>query len=273
MTFAELQAAFQRAVMTGEDAVLGLIPDGAHEKKDVLLGVYRDAYVLRLVEVMQSDHELLRSYVGDDEFAAMGRAYVAAHPSDQPNARWFSRHLPAFLARAEPYKNHPQLAELALLEKTLNDAFDAPDAPMAGVPELAAIPPEEWEGLAFTPHPSAKRLDFETNAAAIWAALKAEADPPDAARPEPLEKILVWRDETPMFRVLEPEEAMMWDEAAKGVRFGVLCEMLATYDDPDGAAARAAQYLAGWLMSGAITRVAAGAAGKARKRRSAKSRL
>ena len=33
---------------------------------------------------------------------------------------------------------------------------------------------------------------------------------------------------------------MMWDEAANGIPFGVLCEMLATYDDPDGAAGRGA---------------------------------
>jgi hypothetical protein len=33
---------------------------------------------------------------------------------------------------------------------------------------------------------------------------------------------------------------MMWDEAANGIPFGVLCEMLATYDDPDSAAGRGA---------------------------------
>jgi hypothetical protein len=43
------------------------------------------------------------------------------------------------------------------------------------------------------------------------------------------------------------EEAMMWIEASRGARFGVLCEMLATFDDPDGAALRAAGYLQGWL--------------------------
>ncbi len=46
---------------------------------------------------------------------------------------------------------------------------------------------------------------------------------------------------------------MLWDEAANGVRFGMLCEMAATYDDPDGAAARAAGYLQGWIASGLLT--------------------
>ncbi len=62
-----------------------------------------------------------------------------------------------------------------------------------------------------------------------------------------------------MFRELSTEEAMMWDEAAKGIPFDVLCEMLATYDDPDGAAARGAGYLHGWITSGLLADVSAGA--------------
>jgi hypothetical protein len=48
---------------------------------------------------------------------------------------------------------------------------------------------------------------------------------------------------------------MMWDEAANGIAFGVLCTMLATYDGPDGAAARAASYLHGWVTAGLLTGV------------------
>lgn len=255
MTFAELQAAFQRAVMAGDDSVLGLIPDGAREGKEILLGVYRNAYVGRLVEVMQNDHEMVRTYLGDGAFNEMAQAYIAAHPSDQPNARWFSRHLPDFLKRTKPFSDRPHLSELALLEKTLADAFDALDAPVVTIAELAAIPPESWGDLCFATHPSAARLDFHTNAVAIWLALKEEATPPEYAPLEDEENLLVWRGESsPMFRTLGAEEAMMWDEAAKGVRFAVLCELLATYDDPENAATRAAQYLAGWLQSGAVTK-------------------
>jgi hypothetical protein len=56
-----------------------------------------------------------------------------------------------------------------------------------------------------------------------------------------------------MVRALSPEEAMMWDEAAKGVPFGRLCELAAVYDDPDTAPLRAAQHLKGWIGSGALS--------------------
>jgi hypothetical protein len=51
---------------------------------------------------------------------------------------------------------------------------------------------------------------------------------------------------------------MMWDEAAAGIPFGVLCSMLATYAEPDGAAARGAGYLHGWITSGLLAGVSSG---------------
>ena len=44
----------------------------------------------------------------------------------------------------------------------------------------------------------------------------------------------------------------MWAEAAKGVRFGILCEMVATFGGEDGAELRAATYLKTWLDTGLL---------------------
>jgi hypothetical protein len=48
---------------------------------------------------------------------------------------------------------------------------------------------------------------------------------------------------------------MMWVEAGKGVRFADLCTMLAVYNDPRSAPARAAGFLKTWLDAGLLTRV------------------
>jgi hypothetical protein len=190
----------------------------------------------------------------------MGHAYVKARPSEHPNLRWFSQGLPDFLKSAEPYSNHPVLSDLAALEKTLNDAFDAKEGPVVDLSDMAGFSPEAWPDLEFVPHPSTTRLDLVTNASAVWLALKNEETPPDAAVLEEPARLLIWRqDTTPMFRELSAEEAMMWDEAANGVPFGVLCEMLATYDDPDGAAARGAGYLHGWITAQLLTGASVGA--------------
>jgi hypothetical protein len=256
--FARQQGEFQRAILTGDDSVFSEILDSPKEKRETLFGVYRFAYGSRLVEAMSTEHELLHAYLGDEMFGEMGRAYVEARPSEHPNLRWFSQGLPEFLKSNAPYNNYPVLSDLAALEKALNDAFDGKDAPVVALSDLAGFAPEVWNDLKFIAHPTAARLDLATNASAIWLAMKNEENPPDAeVMAEPC-RMLVWRqDMTPMFRELSVEEAMMWDEAAIGIPFGVLCSMLATYDDPDGAAARGAGYLHGWVTSGLLAGVTA----------------
>jgi hypothetical protein len=256
--FARQQDEFQRAILTGDDSVLAEILDSPKEKRETLFGVYRYAYGSRLVEAMGNDHELLHAYLGDEMFDEMGHAYVKARPSQHPNLRWFSQGLPEFLKSAEPYSDYPVLSDLASLEKALNDAFDGEDAPTLGLADLAGFAPEVWNDLRFSAHPTVARLDLSTNASAIWLALKNDESPPDAELLAEPSRLLIWRqDVTPMFRELSAEEAMMWDEAARKIPFGVLCAMLATYDDPDGAAARGAGYLHGWVTSGLLAGVTA----------------
>lgn len=259
MRLSDIQNAFQNALLAGDDAILASLPDGAREPREVLLGVYRDAYVLRLAEFLRNDHALLHAYLGDAAFDEMARAYIAAHPSRTRNARWFGARLPAFLAATTPYREHRHIAELAALEKALNDAFDAVDAPVVTLADVAPIPPDLWSRLKLEPHPSTARLDLASNALAIWSALSKGDDPP---APQSLDRhlaVIVWRGPAnPMLRAMGAEEAMLWDEAAKGARFGVLCEMAATYDAPETAAERAASCLLGWLNAGMLSAAGVG---------------
>ena len=259
MKLKDFQDRFQRAILDGDDAILEDIPDGPHETKTNLLGIYRDAYVLRLIDAVGGDHERLRIYLGEDNFQAMARAYIASFPSRHPSVRWFARRLPEFLKAHEPYSRQPILSELAALERALNDAFDGADAPVVRMSDLLVLPPEEWAGLSFVRHPTALTFEVFTNVGAIWVALKAGEEPPPCRLFDMGTRILVWRnDTTSMFRELSAEEAMMWQEATKGTPFAELCAMLAVYDDPGSAPARAAGFLKTWLEGGLLTQAVPG---------------
>jgi hypothetical protein len=250
---AELQDQFQKALLAEDDRILLSIPNSQRERREVLLGVYRHAYTQRLVEFVENEHELLHKYLGDKTFREMAQAYAAAHPSQDRNARYFCAHLPQFLRAVEPYKSKPQLSELAALEKALNDAFDAADAPTLILADLAQVQPENWPRLSFKFHPSALRLDCHTNAPDIWLSLKEEREPPKVQELAEPSHILIWREDFPKFRLLGAEEAMMWDEAARSTNFGTFCGLAATFGGLNGAETRAAGCLQGWINSGLLS--------------------
>ena len=253
MKLADLQAAFQQDLLKGSADSLTLIPDSPRETKETLFGVYRNAYVIRLRDFLRHDFERLHAYLGDDRFDRLAQDFIAANPSHTPNARWYGRELPEFVAAYAPLAATPMATAIARLEGALNDAFDCVDAAPLDVEALARFAADDFEHLTFTLHPSARRFDTAANLDAIWSALAEERTPPAPEVSETPHAFLVWRKElTPHYRVLSREEAMMFDEAAKGVRFGVLCEMLATFDDPETAAYRAAHYLQGWIASGLL---------------------
>lgn len=248
VSLAELQSRMQDSIVKRNTNTLPHLKQTPRDTPEVMFGVYVNAYRLRLIEILGHDHEKLKCYMGEEEFARMAVAYIEAHPSDNPNARWFSRHVPTFLAKAWPWARKPELADLALLEKSLNDAFDAPEAPIVVQADLGKLDPERFGDVLLDIHPSARRIKVVTNVTSIWSSMKCEERHPKAEKlKEPLE-ILVWRQgSAPRFRMLGAEEAMAVSEAGNGVPFGVLCEMIALMEDPDTAAMRAASYFRGWI--------------------------
>lgn len=258
MKLADLQALFQGDILKGGDGILTHIPDSPKESKETLFSVYRDAYVLRLVGILREDFERLHTYIGDEAFDELVRGYIAAHPSHTPNARWYGQQMPAYVASLARFEEQPIVAALARLEGALNDVFDCADVPAMQKEDLAAFAPEDFERLVFKPHPSARWFNTAVDVGAIWSALAKEETPPAVEACDPPQTLIVWRrDLTPHYRVLGREEAMMWAEMEKGVRFGILCEMLATFDDPENAALRAAQYLQNWIADGMLEKASA----------------
>jgi hypothetical protein len=253
-SLADIQKTVLSDILRRTGEALPLLATPPRGSKDDAFAVYRSAYGLRLVGFLENDFGMLRKYLGAVAFEAMARAYIAAYPSDQPNARWFSRHLPEFLTGYSPFANKPEVAELAALENACNDAFDAPDLASCTMQDLAALDPSRFAEIQFSIHPSVRRLAVTTNVTSLWSALKCDEPPPAAHEIEETRTVLVWRQNfAPRFRILGAEEDMAFGAAGDGLNFGHICEMVATMEGADDAAARAASYLRGWLEAGVIS--------------------
>ncbi len=125
-----------------------------------MLQVYNGGYLARLAEVMQSDFGCVQRVLGERAFAALVARFVAAHPSRHPNLNRLGVPFPAFVRAQRSLPHRAFVAELALLERAVCDAFDAPEFTPLAVDALARVPRHRWAAARFTANPSLRLLAF-----------------------------------------------------------------------------------------------------------------
>ncbi|QNM97412.1 HvfC/BufC N-terminal domain-containing protein [Chitinimonas koreensis] len=252
-----LQRRVAAAIRHGDDPLADLVADSPRVPRATRLGIYADAYLLRLDEALRANYPKLHLLLGDDDFLALTRAYLAGQPSRQASIRWFGAGLDGFLAATSPYAATPALAELARFEWALGLAFDAADAPSLGIEALAAVADEAWPVLRVHFQPGFARLSLQWNAPAVWRALDADAAPPAPTR-EAFDWA-IWRAGLqPHYRSLAGDEAALLAALQAGQPFGMACESLLAWHDEDAAPARAGALLGQWLAEGWIAALDAG---------------
>lgn len=247
------ESRFQDYVLGTDSGIAAEIAGDDEAFRRARLDIYRDAYRLRLIEVLGSDYPVLKSYAGDEWFEAAATGYIAAHPSVFRNVRWFGAAMPGFLRKQPGQPDRPVLADLALFEWTLGLAFDSPDQEAVDFADVAAVAPDAWPDLRFEVHGSLQKLELQTNAVAIWKAISA-GEPVVAAErlAEPV-AWAIWRKAlSPYFRSLAADEAWALSAMRDGRNFGEICTGLCNWVAEDEAAPRAAQLLRGWVDEGWI---------------------
>ena len=254
-----LQHDFLAYLLDGDPAIADAIVDQAADSdqggRDTRLGIYANAYRLRLRETLETDHEMLGLYLGDDLWDQLADGYIQDQPSTFRSLRQYGDALPTWLAGHEPFSEHSQIAELAAFERRLLSAFDAPDAPRAEpaqLAELAERAPEHWPGLTLRFHPSVQPFPVTTDCIPIWQALKAGQTPPPVES-DPATWLL-WRGEDRLteFRSMPEHEALLLTHFLNGGDFADACELLLPFFDAEAIAGSALALLSGWLRDGLV---------------------
>ena len=236
---------FQRLVRPGR-------PRGADRRIDgegrlgasARLEIYAGMYLARLLEALEQDFPRTRLLLGDELFGELARAYLEAHPSEDPSLRHVGDRLPGYLARSSWRRRAPYLADLARFERALVDAFDAADAEPLHAAALASVPPASWAKLKFAPHPSLRLLDFDFAILELWGALDGRGR---TRRPRRrVSAARVWRRGFEVLHApMDPREARALRATVQGRAFGEVCRL---FGDP----APAARALATWLEEGLL---------------------
>ena len=250
-TLTLLQQRVATSIRQRSDDALALIAKSQPISPAIRLGVYQDAYLLRLDEALRGNFPKLHVLLGDESMMALTTAYVAAQPSRRPSIRWFGDQLPAFLATHPDYAPVPALADLARFEWALCTAFDAADADTVPATALGTLSDDDWPALRLTFHPSLQPIALAWNCVAVWRALDTGETPPNPS--SDARNWAIWRQiDQPHYRSLGDDEAALLRAMQSGLPLATACESLLPWHDEDAAPAHAAGLLGRWLHEGWI---------------------
>jgi hypothetical protein len=208
--------------------------------------IYANMYFYRILDALKEDFPATLAVLGDDNFHNLVTGYILEYPPTDPSISHCGRFLADYL-RDHPMRERAQfVADLAKLERSVVEVFQAPDAPELTADALGAITPADWPALKLRLHPSAQILALEWRVSKLLRAVEEHREWNAAERDAV--KVLVWRNNARVYyRDLEQAEADALEAVLSGAPFGEICEVVAGSSEGSDPAAAMNQMLARWL--------------------------
>ena len=157
--------------------------DSTRQTAEERLAVYAHAYWARLLECLREEFPVLRNTVGDEGFDGLAVGYLVSHPSTSYTLGRLGERLPEYL-RSTTTGDATDVflelvADLACLERAVNDVFDAPGGETLGyltVEQLDRVVPEDRGALQLRLLPTVRLLAFCTNVNDYFTGMRAAAE-------------------------------------------------------------------------------------------------
>lgn len=206
-------------------------------------GIYARSRAQRLLACLRDDFPRVRALLGEARFDELARAYLSAHPPDDPMLRNLGRELPGFVASGRLGAVGAQAGELARFEWSWVEVFDAANVPVKSRRDLEGRPAASWPQLRFELAPHVRKERFRVRVDAF------SVDEPERLPPAEPVTLLLWRRALRVyFRDLDPREARALTVLATGGSFAEICAALTRPEaSVEEAAAQAVRHLARWL--------------------------
>ncbi|HEU0226064.1 MAG TPA: DNA-binding domain-containing protein [Steroidobacteraceae bacterium] len=123
------------------------------------LDIYAHMYYARLLEIMDAEYPVTRRILQPEAFARVAREFLAKNPSRCRTLNRLSARFPDFLAHHLPRGRASGLAaDVARIERAMEDVFDAPLVEPLAAAEIAAIGADEWRHLRLVMNPALRLL-------------------------------------------------------------------------------------------------------------------
>ena len=244
-----LQHRFQHYLIEGDESIEQDIVSSEDALAEHRLGVYYNAYRIRLIDCLAVDYAALEKHLGRERFETLALDYLHRFPSTHPSVRWFGDRLPEYMRKFYKGDDAELLGELVEYECTQSYIFDAADAPqLVRLDDVASVPPEAWPALQFGFVPAMRWIDLKWNVPLLEQAYDLDVEVPDPERNDYPVRWLIWRQEMKThWRSLDVHEAWAIEQAVAGASFGEICEGLLEWVDESQVALVAAGFMKQWI--------------------------
>jgi hypothetical protein len=193
----ELQRGILRSLLEGEpqpDALAQIIaPPGMHPAP--ILNLYANNARSHFIDALRSSYPAVRRLVGDEYFDQCARSFHARYPSRSGDLQPAGEHFPEHLLELHGAGEYRYLGEVARLEWLIEETLLAADHAPLDLGKLQAVPPEGYDDLRFSLHPSARLFASEFPCTAIWEAnVGSDAEPPTIDLGSGHDRVLLTRE-------------------------------------------------------------------------------
>jgi hypothetical protein len=174
----ELQSGVMRALLDGEpDNAAALIAAQGIAPKH-RLGIYADNARSNFIESLISSYPAIRRLVGEDYLRQCARGFHTRHPSLSGDLQPAGAGFAQYLSELHGGDEFRYLSEVARLEWLVQETLLAADHGPLDLAKLGRILPDNYDGLRFHLHPSARLFASRYPCVAIWEAnVGSDAEP------------------------------------------------------------------------------------------------
>lgn len=255
-SLAELQHSLQQYLLEQPNTIAAMTMETENFSRQTRLNIYRDAYYLRLLEVLKNDYPILLLLVGEDVFSKAMLEYIAQYPSRHSSLRWMGEKFPLFLQNYPDWQEHTYRRELAEFEWAQITVFDAQDSISATLDDLRLMDHSQWPSLQLRFQPALQLLSYYGNAPDLWYSLSNNQGPIAIETRTVAQDWLLWRyDLQVLYRPLDRSEAWCLQAFLRNENFSHVCTGLCEWFAEDQVPLKAVQYLQAWLQSGLIIEI------------------
>lgn len=255
MSLMKLQQAFFNDIKSHDCLDVNYILPGENLSSSQRLGLYQDAYHIRLFDALSENYPALHAIAGDEIFGKIFNQYLEKYPSRHFSIRYFGDQLPAFIQKEITFNDVELLSEIALFEWALGTAFDGDDAEILSRDDMQDLAPELWPHYSFKLVPTFNILPLNWNVPDLWKAATQKQAPDEPVKLDCPVSWIVWRpDFQSQFRSVDRDEAEALAKLQCSENFAEFCESIDAqkHEKPEEVAIA---YIIRWLGEGLFAKV------------------